>query len=152
MPDQTDVPTAIPTTMPNVPLEVNRTEDFESRYANNIQYETSEWDIKMLFGKLDLRGANVGKVAVEQHTAMNIPWVQAKLLIYYLSVQVAIHERLNGQIKIPPSVLPPVPLPLPELFKNNPVAATLRELTEKMRHDYIASLNASGAIATPHKP
>jgi hypothetical protein len=140
---ETDVPVT------NPPVEFSRHDNFESLYANNIQFEASEWDLKILFGELDLRG---GKVAVEQHTAMNIPWVQAKLLLFYLGVQVAINEKINGPIRIPKTVLPPEPPPLPEQFKDNPLALELRAFADKMRKDFIASLNASGEIAIPHKP
>ena len=96
---------------------------------------------KTTVGELDLRGARENKIVVEQHTAMNIPWIQAKLMIYYLKVQVAIYEQQHGPIRIPTSVLPPEPPPLPGQFKDNPVAESVRALVLKMRAEYLASLN-----------
>src|SRR5580698_4093433 len=84
-----------------------RNENYEALYANNVQFESTEWDLKMIFGELDM-GRKDG-AGVEQHTAITVPWAQAKLLIYYLQLNVGIYEKIFGKIKIPDSVLPPEP-------------------------------------------
>lgn len=89
------------------PLEFKRDEDFTSLYANNTQYESTLWDLKLIFGQVDL-----SKSAIEQHTAMALPWPHAKLVAYYMLINVAVHQAQNGTIVIPPSVLPPRPNPL----------------------------------------
>lgn len=55
-----------------------RHEEFTSLYANNVQFEWSQLDLKLIFGQLD---QSRGKAQIEQHTAMTIPWMIAKLHI-----------------------------------------------------------------------
>jgi hypothetical protein len=133
MPNQTDIP------LPKAAAEFRRNEDFVTLYANNIQFEATEWDIRLIFGELDI---HEGKVVVEQHTGMNIPWLQAKLLLLYLGVQVAMNEKINGPIRIPKTLIPPEFPPISEeLLKDNPLAPALRELGEKMRQEFVSKLD-----------
>ena len=87
-------------------LEFKRTEEFESLYANNTQFESTLWDLKLTFGQVDL-----AQSAIEQHTSMALPWPHAKLAAYYMLVNVTIHQANNGLIFIPPSVIPKRPDP-----------------------------------------
>src|SRR5712671_4562050 len=82
------------------------TEDFLRDYANNVMFEPSFWDLKMIFGQLDQQEM---PATVVQHTEMTVPWATAKLMSYFLQVFLAIHESDNGKIKLPPNVLPPLP-------------------------------------------
>ena len=81
---------------------IYRDEAYDSLYANNIQFEPSLWDLKLIFGQLDQSDGT--KVA--QHTAITIPWMQAKLLAYFLEVNLAVHETDYGYIRLPPTVIP----------------------------------------------
>jgi len=96
-----------------------RSEDFEERYSNNVQFEPSAWDLKLLFGQLD-QSAGAEATVVRQHTSMTITWVQAKILSYFLQVNIRAHEIDNGRIVVPTRVLPPDPeaLPLEEADEN----------------------------------
>ena len=58
-------------------IERSQTEDFRNTYANNVLFETSVWDLKMIFGQLDQR---LGQNAVVQHTAVAVPWPQVKIM------------------------------------------------------------------------
>ena len=86
------------------PLEFKRDEEFTSLYANNTQFESTLWDLKMLFGQVDL-----AKSAIEQHTAMALPWPHAKIAAYYMIVNVILHQSNNGNIFIPPNIVPKRP-------------------------------------------
>lgn len=116
------------------PIRFERDEDFASLYANHVFYENSVWDMKLVFGQLDQsEGPNV----VIQHTAVAVSWLQLKLMIYFLQVNLAVHEAQNGVVKVPTSVMPPIPEPLtPELQTD----ATARECREKIieLHEYLA--------------
>jgi hypothetical protein len=83
-------------------------EDFATGYANQIRFETSSWDLKIVFGQLD---QSTGTPSVEWHTAMTIPWPQAKIGLYFLQANVAIYEQLFGKIQMPWDVIPPPPTP-----------------------------------------
>jgi hypothetical protein len=83
-----------------------RDEDFTALYANSVVSEHSIWDLKVIFGILD---QSVSPMQVVQHTSINLPWVQVKLLSYYLNVAIAIQESYNGKIVVPPVVMPPDP-------------------------------------------
>jgi hypothetical protein len=92
--------------------------------------EASAWDLKLIFGQLDqARTPNV----VTQHTAMALSWLQVKLLIYYLQLDLAVYESQYGKIVIPAAILPPPPGPLPPEMENDPVA---RASTERAREIY----------------
>ena len=83
-----------------------RSDEFVTCYANNIQFESSIWDLKLLFGQVDF---SAKPVAIEQHTAIAIPWLQAKLLAYYLLINIHIFEAENGKVAVPSSVAPQIP-------------------------------------------
>lgn len=83
-----------------------REEDFESLYANNVLAESSVWDLKVIFGILD---QSVQPNQVVQHTSINLPWAQVKLLSYWINVQIAAHELANGKITIPQTLIPADP-------------------------------------------
>jgi hypothetical protein len=90
------------------PLEFKRDDEFASLYANNVQFESSVWDLKIIFGQLD---QSKGSAVIDQHTAMSISWMQAKMAAYYLIVNVLFIERRLGTIHIPADIAPARPDP-----------------------------------------
>lgn len=118
-----------------MPLQFKRNEDFESLYANNVRFESSIWDLKLIFGQLD---QSTGGEVIELHTAMALPWTTAKIMLYYLHVNIALHELENGKIRIPPRVFPNVPPPLSSEFDNNALAKAAHELAVKLRAEFVA--------------
>jgi hypothetical protein len=62
----------------------------------------------MLFGEVD---NDDDGMFIEQHTSISIPWLQAKLMHYFLSLQLGYYEMNHGKIAIPPSVEPPEAIP-----------------------------------------
>jgi hypothetical protein len=89
-------------------LQLKRDEDFTSLYANNVQFEISVWDLKMIFGQLDQSAGMV----VEQHTAMTLPWPQAKLAAYFMVVNMIIHQsQMEAPIQLHASAIPKRPDP-----------------------------------------
>ena len=120
------------------PVGFERDDEFVSLYANNVLFERSIWDLKMIFGQLD---QYQGKVRVEQHTAITIPWVQAKLMNHFLSVNLAMYESENGQIQIPSILLPQAPGSLTEgPGDNDPQADAQIQLIRKLHDQFIAGL------------
>lgn len=103
MADQANTPT---------PAEFVRTDDFTSAYANNVLFEPSVWNLKMIFGELDQHGS---KSTVEQHTSITLPWLQAKIMRVFLDVNIAFYEAENGKIDVPTHLLPSPQAPPPEL-------------------------------------
>jgi hypothetical protein len=112
-------------------IDFSRSSDFVSRYANNAYFESSLWDLKIVFGQND---QSVGLNAVVQHTAMTVPWPQLKVLLYFISSHLLVHELQNGRIIIPTKVIPAVPDVLPPELSDNPhgleVHAAIRQLYE----------------------
>lgn len=119
------------------PTEFKRKENFASVYANNVRYESSVWDLKMILGELDQK--DPGNLIVEQHTAVTIPWIQIKLMIYYLGINLKFHETAQGKIKIPVSVLPPELGPIPPNLENDPGTRANYEFARELREKLIAS-------------
>ena len=85
-----------------------REEEFESLYANNVQFEASVWDLKMIFGQLD---QSTGSTVVEQHTAVTMAWPEAKIMAYFLLVNMTGYQSRNGPIQLPIAVIPTRPDP-----------------------------------------
>jgi len=95
------------------PLQIRRVEDFIARYANNVHFEASVWDLKLLFSEFQ---QPLGEMAfIQQHTAITIPWVQVKLLTLMLQLNIIAHEAENGTISVPAHILPPIAPPGPEI-------------------------------------
>jgi hypothetical protein len=89
----------------------------ESAYANNSRFETSVWDLKILFGQLEQHS---GSAVIDWHTAVTIPWMHAKVLIYFMRVNMVFHELgPSGTIKVHPNVKPPKPVPPSEQEKKD---------------------------------
>jgi hypothetical protein len=100
------------------PLQMRQSKDFVSRFATNVQFDLSVWGLRLIFG--EFLNEN-GQPIVDQHTSMHMPWLQAKLLIAYMELNLAGYEAENGTINIPSRFLP-VPAPPPEELKANPAA------------------------------
>jgi hypothetical protein len=113
-----------------------RTQDFRSAYANNVRFEPTVYDFKMIFGQSDLSS---GTEVTEQHTAVTIPWSLVKLTIYFLQVQVTFQEMQTSKITLPESQLPPpIPDPSPEQA-NDPAFMSALDKARKLRDDLMAS-------------
>jgi hypothetical protein len=93
------------------PLDHRRSEDYVGTYANNVYYEPSVWDLKLIFGELDQKlGANV----IVQRTGVTLPWNHAKVLFHFLRVHLAAYEAEHGRIEIPKNILTEVSATPPE--------------------------------------
>jgi hypothetical protein len=93
---------------PTTDLGARRTPAFKSLYANNVKFESSVWDLKLILGELN---QTENPPIVEQHTAVSLPWQQARLTAYYLILNTAVYEAANGRMLFPVSILPPRPDP-----------------------------------------
>ncbi len=111
-----------------------RHENFESWYANNVQFYPTEFDLRMIFGEYD-----VANLSVQQHTAMTVSWVQAKIILYFLTLQLGIYEMSHEQIKIPPGIFPPEPEPPSGDLANDPAAREVYEYIKRIREQLVAS-------------
>jgi len=116
---------------------IEKVEDFVTGYANNIQFEPSAFDLKMVFGELSQTG---GEVKVEQHTSITISWSEAKLFSHYLHIQIAGYELQNGKIQLPKNVLPVEPPAVPPDYPDKEAAEAMREMVSKMREEFLAKL------------
>ena len=122
-------------------LPCRRSGDFVSRYSNNVQLESSAFDLKLVFGLLDQSDAlKIMKPSVEQHTAINLSWPEVKLLIFFMQLHLAGYEAESGKVKVPLNALPPEPpttLP-PQL--DTPAGRRSLEVIRRMRAEFLASL------------
>jgi len=125
-------------TMDESTLKTQETEHEEMTvdYANNVRFEPSVWDLKLTFGEL-----SAGTNTVEWHTSITIPWMQAKLMIYYLQANVSAYEMNSGKIHIPDGVIPPEWPPIvPPEQSNEPKAQETLEMLTKLRKQFLDSL------------
>lgn len=112
-----------------------RGEDFESLYANSVYFQPSEWDLKLTFGELDNKD---GVAFVEQHTSIAVPWLQARLMHYFLTLQLEVFEMYHGKIKLPASLLPPEPVYPTGGIENDPQAVAVYERVKELRAQLIS--------------
>jgi hypothetical protein len=112
-----------------------RTGDFENVYANNVGFEPSAWDLKVVFGQLD---QSQGVVNVEQHTAVTLAWPEVKVLAFMLAASVLGYEVEHGKIKVPPGGLPTMPpLPTGEAANNPKVVELHNAVTKLYAHAFL---------------
>ena len=78
----------------------------EQVYANSTTTEITAWDLKILFGQIE---QHTGKFVTDWHTAVTMPWMQAKILDYYLQAQIAWYEKSYMPITIPAGSVPAIP-------------------------------------------
>ena len=102
--------------------------EYIERYANNCFGESSVWDFRLRFGTLD---QSLQPSTVRWHTAVNMPWAQAKLLVYMLQMHIAFQEFAAGPVQIAPGVMPP---PIDSVLAELPEDAAGDHLREKVRH------------------
>jgi hypothetical protein len=92
-------------TQPGPTFESKKSDDFTSRYANNVQFEPTLFDLKVIFGSTDLSAT---PPTVRQHTAIALSWAEVKVLAYFLQAHLVGHETQVGRIVLVPDVvLPP---------------------------------------------
>jgi hypothetical protein len=115
--------------------EFHRTEDFAEVYANNVNFEPSVFDLKILFGQLNQAfDPNI----IEQHTAVTMVWTEVKLMLHFLTIQLAAFEEVHGKILLPPSVLPPAPQePDEELAKAEPRSVLIYQLIKRIHDEFV---------------
>jgi hypothetical protein len=106
-------------------------------YANNVYFESSAWDLKIIFGQID---QSTGTVTVKQKVAVTIPWTQAKLTLFWLRVQVELIERQSGKIAIRNDLVPPEwPAPTGGQ-KDDPDAIAFFELYNRARDEFLKTI------------
>jgi len=101
-------------------------------YANNTLFEPTIWDLKLIFGEFSQRSKSI-----EYHTSITVPWAQAKLIMYYLQANVAVHESETGTIKIPKAVWPQEWVPPAEQAAKDPKNKQLYERLKKLRTELL---------------
>lgn len=117
--------------MPKSTIEFSRDPDFQQAYANNVSFESSLWDLRMVFGQND---PGIGPNAVVQHTAISIPWPQVKLMKYFLDSNIKTYEIQHGKIDLQPNLVLEVPREVPtEILALDPKAT---EIFAAMRRHY----------------
>jgi hypothetical protein len=96
---------------PSTQLERKRIDEFAVKYANNVYVASSAWDVQLLCGQLD-------QGVILDHTAVTIPWAQAKILHYILEMQLIGHEAEMGRIQLFPGAIKTVHPQVPQFAKD----------------------------------
>ena len=120
--------------------EFVKDEDFASLYANHVWFESSAWDLNLIFGQLE---PSKGPNTVRQHTAIAISWMQAKLLAHFIEVNVVLHEGKSGKVEIPPYLRPPEISPLSADEDTDPVRRETNRRLRDLRHRFLESLDGA---------
>ncbi len=77
-----------------------RSENLPFTYASIVQFASSPWDLKILFGDTTIV-PTTGESVVKHHTGITLSWQQAKVALLFLHMNINIYERDHGEIKIP---------------------------------------------------
>jgi len=115
-------------------------EDFVSVYANNTRFELSTWDLKILFGQLAQFPED--NPYIEWRAEVTLPWLQAKLLSYFLQINIEAFESQNGKLRIPKNILPPAPIPPSGEIENDPSAKAMHEAAMRLYRELVGETNA----------
>jgi hypothetical protein len=75
-----------------------------SLYANNVRFEPTFWDLKLVFSQLD--ASDQDAIIIQPHTAISLAWAEAKVAAFLLLLQVEAYEADNGRIHLAPRVIP----------------------------------------------
>ena len=112
----------------------NQPKEIDAVYANNTLFEVSAWDLKIIFGQLDQQVVQqISKPAIDWHTAVTIPWSQAKVLEYYLRANAVFYEKKFGPINLPPQAKPLMPVePTAQQIDDDPQALDLWRAYKKI--------------------
>lgn len=114
-----------------------RADDLIARYSNNVRFELTVHDLKLIFGESD---QGTGVEVIRQHTTITMPWSVAKLMRYYLGINMLFHELYVGKIVVAPPQIPlPFPEPSQEAITTDSKATKAFELANKMREEFLAS-------------
>jgi hypothetical protein len=119
-------------------IRVLRTNDFLSVYANNVVVDATAWDLTLTFGQFDKRpdGAKVNN----QRLSVNMPFALAKLMLFWVELQILSHEVQTGQrVALRPSVLPDAPPPV-DPGEPDPNVLKLHDAITQLRNRLLASL------------
>ena len=118
-------------------LDLRREEDFTLKYANHIATEPNGWDVKLIFGRVDL---SAGPNVVFQHSAVSLPWPTVKSLIYLLQLQLIAYEGTNGHVPFPWGGILEVPRSLPDkLARSVPNAEAIHGRILKLYDEFMAA-------------
>ncbi len=113
-------------------------DEITSDYANNTVFESTIWDLKLIFGEFSGSAR-----AIEYHTSITVPWSQAKLIAFYLQANIAAYESEHGKIKVAASVIPPEwNPPSTEQVSANPGSQELFETLQTLRRNFLESLGS----------
>lgn len=114
-----------------------RAADFTTRYANNIFFESTAWDLKLTFGHVEQASE------IQHDFAVTIPWPQAKLALFWLRLHVEMAEaEVGAKIPIRADLLPQeLPAKLPEPLEADPASAErFRKIYERLRAEFLKSI------------
>lgn len=77
-------------------------ENFMSIYANDIQLQTTPWDVRLIFGRIiDLPTADEPSATIRQLAEVHMSPQMAKKVVLLLIGQLQIYEKQMGQIPQP---------------------------------------------------
>lgn len=122
-------------TQPTSQITYQRADNFTDQYANNVYFETSLWDLKLIFGQLD---QGLGQNFVVQHGSVTLPWAQVKVLSYFLQVNLTAHEIRNGRVVLPPGLIPAIPKQVAKEFANDQKAVEIHKVVSGMQKAFFA--------------
>lgn len=99
-------------------------------YANNVFFETNVWDLNLIFGLLD---QDQNMPPFKRLGAVHVPWQQAKIVAYYLMINIAWHERTYGPINVPESVRPALFEDFAKTLPDNETTKALIKRAQELR-------------------
>ncbi len=112
--------------VPKPPLPFSRVPAFFELYANNVNFESNVWDLNLIFALLD---QVPGAPPFKQLGSVHVPWAQAKIMAYFLLMNIAFHETEYGPIGIPAKI---APAPIDDFLKDAADDEKTKALAERI--------------------
>lgn len=100
--NQTKVTSAVPEPVANVKRENIKSADFFSIYANDVQVQTSPWDMRLVLGEIaNPTTADEPVISIKQLGELRISPQLAKQLTVIMLEQLTAYEARFGNIPVP---------------------------------------------------
>jgi hypothetical protein len=75
--------------------------DLVKYYANNVRFDSTAFDLTMMFGQVAESLPDNSANYVDQKVEIKLSWLQAKVMAIFLSINVAAQEEKLGAIQVP---------------------------------------------------
>lgn len=121
------------------PVKIQRVDDFLAVYANNVVVDATAWDLRLTFGQFEKLPDD--SMVNNQRLSVNMPFGLAKLMLFWIELQIISHEIQTGKrVGMRSGLIPDPPTLIGPENENDPNFVKLHAAITQLRNRLIASL------------